>query len=202
MSLLCPVNCSVFPCLWILFFSVTSQQKILNIKVQQKFQERSRPHKDALLHKALCRIQPQGALLHWVCKWIYMGHYWTWNPLFPFPQHRVLLLVAWKTNAIAPVERSRSDKMEHGISNTAWIESKAECKGGKLQPAVLHCGVGALTGESRGGFRLYFTRNSECNWLAGGYCWLYKYAFLSSSSSASFLKACLTILGLFVHVCG
>lgn len=56
-----------------------------------------------------------------------------------------------------------SDKMEHGVSNATSTESNAECKGRRLQPVVLHRGVEELTGESRGVFRVYFTRNSECN---------------------------------------
>lgn len=66
-----------------------------------------------------------------------------------------------------------SDKMEHNISNIAWIDQKAECKGKELLPATLHCWGGGLVVESRGGFRLYFTRHSECNWLAERYCWLW-----------------------------
>lgn len=152
------------------------------------FEEQSRPHKDALPHKALYKTQAQQALLHWVCKWIYMGDYWTWN-FSPSPSTKLCFLLCERGMPLLLDRHQPGDKMEHGISNTAWTESKVECVGRELQPGVLHCGGGGLTGESRGEIRVYFTSNSVCDWLSGRcyrLCWLYKHAFLSSNSSASF----------------
>lgn len=145
--------------------------------MQQMFQKPRRSHKDALQHKALCRIQPQRALQHWMCDWIYMGNYCTRNFLFPFLQHWACLHVAQKRNAIASVE---SDKMEHNISDIAWIEEKksARARSCHQKPSTVgREGWRGRVGEYLGCILQEIVGATD--WLGDivGFDWLYKYAF-------------------------
>lgn len=56
--------------------------------------------------------------------------------------------------------------MDRDISGTAWIKIKAEYKGKKLQSAVLHCGMGGLTGDRREYLKLILQKNMDVTgWL-------------------------------------
>lgn len=103
-----------------------------------------------------------------------------------------------------PVKEDQpSDKMEHNISNIAWTEQKAECKGRELAPATLHCGGEGWLGRVAEYLGCILPEIlSVTDWLGDtvGFDWWCKYAFKRCNSRTSLLKACVTIPGLFVHV--